>query len=305
MLSRHLRNQISAPPSSVILVKTGVGPTGHGAAELDLYHRGAGPKHVLITADLHLDLWAHAERDPFAGILPVLRDLDALIIAGDLTNDPQRNWPPALARLGRLVSPGRIWVIPGNHDYYGAKLDDGVLTQIAAETRVNLAQKRILTFGTNRLLCCTLWTDFALSGDPEVAKERAAMAMPDYGWIRRADGDLIMPGDTAAIHRDHLDWLTQEIAKPWPGQTVIVTHHAPSAAVAGPVSALSPAFASDLDGWISAHRPDCWFFGHTHRPLSARIRGAPVVNVSLGYPDEVPEGGEAELLLRGLILPGP
>lgn len=34
------------------------------------------------------------------------------------------------------------------------------------------------------------------------------------------------------------------------------------------------------------------------------IRGAPAVNVSLGYPDEVPEGVEAEAMLRGLIFPG-
>jgi len=75
-------------------------------------------------------------------------------------------------------------------------------------------------------------------------------------------------------------------------------------AVSDPISGISAAFASDLDGWIETHLPDYWFFGHTHRPLSVRIRGAPVVNVALGYPDEVPEGGEAELLLRGLIFPG-
>ncbi|WP_244901164.1 metallophosphoesterase [Haematobacter missouriensis] len=80
--------------------------------------------NVLITADLHLDLWARAGRDPFVGILPVLRDLDALIIAGDLADDPQRNWLWALSRISRLVSPAQIWVIPGNHDYYGATLDD-------------------------------------------------------------------------------------------------------------------------------------------------------------------------------------
>ncbi|WP_265499642.1 metallophosphoesterase [Paracoccus beibuensis] len=257
--------------------------------------------NILITADLHLDLWADAGRDPFAGILPVLRDLDALIFAGDLANDPQRNWPRALARLDRLVSPARIWVIPGNHDYYGATLDDGVLAQITTETGAHLAQKSVLTFGSCRLLCCTLWTHFALLGDPGAAMERAVMAMADYGRIRREDGDPVLPEDTAAIHRDHLDWLTHEIAKPWRGQTIVVTHHAPSAAVAGQMSSLSPAFASDLDGWIDAHRPDSWFFGHTHRPLSTRIRGAPFVNVSLGYPDEVPDGGEAEAMLRGLI----
>lgn len=259
--------------------------------------------NILITADLHLDLWAHAGRDPFAGIVPVLRDLDALIIAGDLANDPKRNWPLALTRIARLVSPAQIWVIPGNHDYYGATLDDTALARIARAACVNFAQKRVLTFGTCRLLCCTLWTDFALLGDPGTAMERAAMAMPDYARICRADGDLITPGDTVALHRDHLDWLSHEIAKPWEGQTIVVTHHAPSAAVSGPLSALSPAFASDLDGWIGAHRPDGWVFGHTHRPLAAQIHGVPVVNVSLGYPDEVSEGDEAEAMLRGLIFP--
>lgn len=69
--------------------------------------------NILITADLHLDLWADAGRDPFAGILPMLRDLNALIVAGDLASDP--------------LSPAQIWVTPGNHDYYGAALDDDVL----------------------------------------------------------------------------------------------------------------------------------------------------------------------------------
>lgn len=259
---------------------------------------------ILITADLHLDHWDHYGRDPFAGIVPVLRDLDALIIAGDLANDPRRNWPVALARITRLVSPGRVCVIPGNHDYYGATLEDGLLARIAQKAGASLAQKQVLTFGNCRLLCCTLWTDFALLGDPDTAMERTALAMLDYGRIRSASGAFITPEDTAAIHFDHLDWLTREVTKPWDGQTVIVTHHDPGAAVSGPLSPLSPAFASDLASWIETHRPDYWFFGHTHRLLSAQVHGTPVVNVSLGYPDEVADGGEAELLLRGLIFPG-
>lgn len=92
--------------------------------------RGTTPMNVLIIADLHLDLWTDAGRDPLSGILPVLRDLDALIVTGDLADDQQRNWSRALARLGHLVAPERIWVIPGNHGYYGAMLDDDVLARI-------------------------------------------------------------------------------------------------------------------------------------------------------------------------------
>lgn len=149
---------------------------------------------ILITADLHLDLWADSGRDPFAAVLPVLPDLDALIIAGDLANDPLRNWSWAQSRIARLVSPARICVIPGNHDYYGATLEDTVLARIAGSTGANLAQKRVLTFGNCRLLCCTLWTDFALTGDPEAAMARAGMGMMDYARIRRAEGGLIRPG---------------------------------------------------------------------------------------------------------------
>ncbi len=98
---------------------------------------------------------------------------------------------------------------------------------MATEAGASLAQKRVLTFGTTRLLCCMLWTDFALTGDPEAAMTRAGMGILDYARIRRAEGGLIRPEDTVKIHRDHLDWLTREIARPWRGQTTVVTHHAP------------------------------------------------------------------------------
>lgn len=172
--------------------------------------------NILIAADLHLDLWAPAGRDPFAGILPVPRDLDAPIIAGDLANDPPRNWPRALTRLDGLVSPERIWVIPGNHHYYGATLDEDVLARIAPAAGAHIARKQVLTFGGCRLLCCTFWTDFALTGNPEAAMARAAAVMPDYARSRRAEDGLIHPEDTVALHRDHLEWLTREMARTEP-----------------------------------------------------------------------------------------
>ncbi|MCZ0962398.1 metallophosphoesterase [Paracoccus benzoatiresistens] len=260
---------------------------------------------ILVIADLHLDAWLRDGRDPLASIAPVLSHLDALIIAGDLSDNPAFQWPRCLARIGRLIDPFRVWIVPGNHDYWSWQIDgDDRLAEIAERAGAHLAQQRIIDIGTVRLLCATLWTDFQLTDDAPEAMRRARMVMPDYVRIRKsanlAQGP-IRPEDTAALHRDHLDWLTRAMAEPSAGQRIIVTHHAPSPAVAGPINGLSPAFASNLDAWLKQHRPNGWLFGHTHRLLDATVHGVPVINTSLGYPDEVEPGQEAERLLRGLI----
>lgn len=256
---------------------------------------------ILVTADWHLEFWTH--RDPLATLLPVLPALDALIIAGDLANDPLNRWPEALVRIGRLINPAKVFLIPGNHDYYRFRLDgDDRLRAIAEAAGMRFAQKRMLTFGTIRLLCCTLWSDFRLTGDRAGAMRMAARAMNDYRLIARDASDTrARPEDTLTLHEDHLAWLTEAIARPFPRRTVIVTHHGPSPGASGPIDGLTPAFTSDLDAWILRHRPDLWLFGHTHRHLRTEVGRTPVVNVSLGYPDEIRSGQEASILMRGMI----
>lgn len=68
-----------------------------------------------------------------------------------------------------------------------------------------------------------------------------------------------------------------------PVKTLIVTHPA----TAGEIDTLFAAFHSDLDGTIEQHRPDVWFFGHSHRRICAKVHGVEISNVSIGYLDEV------------------
>jgi hypothetical protein len=77
---------------------------------------------VLIVADLHLDQWLASGRDPFAALDPDdLSQLDALIVAGDLSDKPKVRWPHALDHIAKYVDPGKTWIVPGNHDYYHHK----------------------------------------------------------------------------------------------------------------------------------------------------------------------------------------
>ena len=165
---------------------------------------------------------------------------------------------------------------------------------------MNFVQKTCLHFGGVRFISCTLWTDFNLAGHPDEAMAAASRQLNDYHLIRFGTGNA-RPEDTAALHHDHLKWLTDAIAKPFDGRTVVVTHHGPSLCAAGPIDALTPAFCSNLDDWILRHQPALWLFGHTHRHLAGMFGSTPVVNVSLGYPSEVPHGRNEEILFRGLI----
>lgn len=255
---------------------------------------------ILVTSDWHLDDWTEAQRAP--DIVPHLKGLDALILAGDLAEDPLRTWPLYLGWLGRHIDPAKVFVMPGNHDYYHHHLNgEAAMRAIVAEAGMQWAQKRVLVFGDVRILCCTLWADFGLFGAPEAAMD-AALWLPDFSMIRRdAQGAFIAPQDTAALHRAHRAWLTQRIRAPHAGRTVIVTHHLPTAAVGGLRTPVSPFFASRLDPWIRTHAPDLWLCGHAHRHHEARIGATVIRDVSFGYPHEVQPGQDAALLQRGFI----
>lgn len=284
------------------------------------YHIPFRSGQLLIIADLHYELGL----DPFAmfglGELD-WKSLDAVIVAGDIADDAAEDWPAAIDFLSRYISRDRIFVMPGNHDYFGMPLgaDDG-LQRVAAAADVELLQKSELHHGMTRILACTLWTDFALFG-PESVPQSMAVArswMPDYRNIRSAkettaedDGlhDWCTPEDTLALHRDHRAWLERQLAKPHfagsDGETIVVTHHGPSVATAGRLTPQSPAFHSDLGDLIGQYKPSHWYFGHSHRRLRA-VQGETIIcNVSLGYPEDGRVAGERPLAEVCLFVSNP
>lgn len=258
---------------------------------------------VAVISDLHYDSHILADLDPIeAGGLTGLpwSRLDALLIAGDLANSPSRNWRPALRRLSKWIDRSRIFVLPGNHDYYNFGIDgDGDLRRLAAAEGVHFLQKSELIHGATRFLCVTLWTDFDLLGDPATAMQEAGRRMNDYARISMPDPEPAVPSPefqasrrrvsltpdvVLQVHHNHRHWLEDQLRQPFAGRTVVVTHHCPHPAAAGKPDALTPAFASNLEDLISRYQPAHWFFGHTHRCLTAIVGQTLLRNTSVGYP---------------------
>jgi predicted phosphohydrolase len=274
---------------------------------------GARIVKLFVLADLHLDDITDADFLARLGgaIFRVGREADVMIVAGDLAEFAVDKWPSALRWLGTLYPSAKTVIIPGNHDYYSGNIStlDDQLERICTEAGCNFGQCRRIVLGGTQVLMATLWTDMNLFGENgkdavAVSQLDARNMMPDYADYAITVGNperQLHPNDTIAVHQKHKAWLLSELSRSWAGKTVVVTHHAPSAAAIGEMTPLSPCFASDLTDEIEKYKPDAWLFGHTHTQAELRMPGTLLRNVSVGYEDEVRSKDIEKLLRRGLI----
>lgn len=248
---------------------------------------------LLILSDLHLEVWREN-----APAIDLSGRPDAVILAGDI--DTGSN---AIAWAARTFGALPVLYVHGNHEGYGHQLEQMQMDVRAACARANAAGANIRLLDGDaveldgvRFLGATLWTDFLLFGEDrlEEALSAAQAYMPDYQRISTG-GDkprLLCAEDTAALHARHRDWLSAQLAQPFDGATVVITHMAPSMhSVEGRFATNlgSPAFASQLDALVA--QADLWVHGHMHASLDYRIEDCRVVCNPCGYQmaDGMPE----------------
>jgi predicted phosphodiesterase len=239
------------------------------------------PQRLLVQSDQHIEQsdWRLPRKLPAHDVAVFAGDVSSPLAASLLLLARERDAGIGLSR--------DIVLVPGNHEYYGADVDDALAEGrvLAARLGIHLLDGDEAAIGGVRYLGTTLWTDYELYGNAVAARHAAAAQMNDHNHISRgAEG--FSPADALALHRDRLAWLESRLAVPHAGATVVVTHHCPSPAsvpakYAG--DALNPAFASNLDGLIRAHGPDLWIHGHTHSSFDYRIGGTRVLCNPKGY----------------------
>ena len=216
---------------------------------------------IHFMSDLHLDC---EKRFMDAHCAPP--DTDIVILAGD-THPGVLGVMWAAERFPGLP----VVYLPGNHEYYGKRGFSRHLERMrdkAAEQGGNVlvSDRNAHVIAGTRLVCATLWTDYNLYGNPRQAM-LDARAMNDYSRITVVGGRLLGPNTLLSEHTQSMDYLRETLTEPFPGPTVVVTHHAPSPLSMPPDFAgdpVSPCYASDLSGFIDEFRPDIWIHGHIH-----------------------------------------
>jgi hypothetical protein len=232
---------------------------------------------IQLASDLHLEFLKRR----FAGerlIVPA-PEADLLVLAGDIHTGTQ-----AVAAFADWPVP--ILYLAGNHEFYGKDW---------AQTRADIRSACVgthITFLDNdaielkgvRFLGCTLWTDFHLPGFTRFENMCAVQqGLNDYHVIHTQHGPL-RAEDTLRDHENSRRWLESELAKPYAGKTVVITHHGPHLNSIHPRHAgsqINAGFVSDLTSLLQ--QADFWLHGHVHDRFDYCVGRCRVVANPTGY----------------------
>lgn len=232
---------------------------------------------IQVTSDLHIDLLAPAFRSETL-IRPAI-DADLLVLAGDI------HWGAGAVELFKHW-PVPVVFVSGNHEFYDASWEQTRLDLKKASqgTQVHVLDNDCLVLGEVRILGATMWTDFQVRGFTQRrVMEDVGLRLNDYFRIRTQEGTL-QTSQTLEDHHASRRWLARELAKPFDGRTVVVTHHAPHPLSVHPRFLGNPVnggFVSDLSELMPP--VDLWIHGHGHDSFDYRVDRCRVVSNPAGY----------------------
>ncbi|MGZ8199866.1 MAG: metallophosphoesterase [Methylosarcina sp.] len=219
-------------------------------------------------SDIHLEF----------GYLDIPRnDADIVIAAGDIgVCDQGVEW------LKSLNKP--VIYVAGNHEFYSNDYRETLLLirQQCIGSNVHFLENRRFDFQRVRFLGCTLWTDLHVEGQEKV--DALSESLNDFRQIRFGDKFMDVNDYSQMFHRSK-KWLEEELARPFSGKTVVITHHAPSqwSWNESPNAVKKLAYCNDLKPLMHEYEIAAWFHGHVHSRVDYLIAGARILSNPRGY----------------------
>lgn len=278
--------------------------------------------NLQLLSDLHLesDPLFRAVPAPGADLLVLAGDVGSYQKRRDGSVMPEPDW--GLQRFSPLPQfagwPVPVIYVPGNHEYDALDFDTAHtdLRKTCDRLGIQWLERETAVIDGVRFVGTTLWSDYdalAAVGPPpsgptqgkaprRTAPGAEARAPTETERLRQrerafraANFYLVkMAGqrggalfDAAAMRELALEcqaWLRAELARPFDGRTVVVTHFAPTLHSADPRYGLSPGtagFCNALDELLPL--ADLWLHGHLHCPTDVQLGRCHIVANPLGY----------------------
>ena len=219
-------------------------------------------------SDLHLEFGEQAAPETNA---------DIIIAAGDIGVFNQ-----GVEWLKTLNKP--VIYVAGNHEFYGCEHQKVLRTlrEECAGTRIHFLEQDRFVYQGVRFLGCTLWADLYTQGEKNAAI--LGHAVNDFHRIQFA-GKMFNPQHFTGLFQESKAWLERQLAQPFPGKTVVVTHHAPTewSWIKTPNSIKKLAYCNDLKPLFHEYEITAWFHGHVHNMGDYRIADARILSNTRGY----------------------
>ena len=262
-----------------------------------------------LLSDLHLEANPDFQPQPAP-------DADLLILAGDIGSYQRRpdgsvmaepDW--GLRRFSPLPEYGHwpvpVLFVPGNHEYDAIDVDAAhtALRQTCERLGITWLDQTSLVKDGVRFVGATLWSDYdALA---EVPPTKGASPDPLTQRLRQRDkafraanfylskmdgrrhGTLFDAQAMRELGLQSQQWLREQLAIPFDGPTVVITHFAPTLHSADPRYGVTPGtagFCNDLNDLLP--QADLWLHGHLHCAHDMRVGRCRIVANPLGYADK-------------------
>ena len=245
---------------------------------------------IQIISDLHQE---------FGQLDLNFENADIVIFAGDINYGTK-----GIEWIKSKIRDKPIIYILGNHEYYKGSYPK-TLNQIrvaANGTNVFVLENNRIEIEGIRFHGATLWTDFALFGDPAEYGALCQTKMNDYRLIRKDPTySKLRSIDTYNMHQISKRWLIESLEQSLVFRNIVITHHAPSVKSVPEEfknNYLSSAYASNLDDLIIKYQPEYWIHGHIHTPIKYEIGKTKIICNPHGYIDEKYNGYEKELFIE-------
>jgi Icc-related predicted phosphoesterase len=211
-----------------------------------------------------------------------VNNADIIVAAGDIGVYKQGiDWLKSLNRP--------VVYVAGNHEFYGHEYRDTIelIREQCLGTQVQFLNNNRFIFQGVRFLGCTMWADLFVEGEEKAAA--LGESLNDFKRIHFSERSFDTQ-DFSQLHQASKRWLESELAKPFSGQTVVVTHHAPSlwSWNDSPNVLKKLAYCNDLKPLLHEYDIAAWFHGHVHSSVDYRIAGARILCNPRGYVGKKP-----------------
>jgi Icc-related predicted phosphoesterase len=224
-------------------------------------------------SDLHLEgkNWKQFAQH----ILPDGKDVDALILAGDIAPLLMSN-----IEVYKELCKKHKWVfyVPGNHEYYKTSIHEAERVLAILEKEINnlvvLRAGSISQLEGRRIIGGTMW----FKDDPM-----------NFAYEHLVNDFRLIEGFKPWIYEENkkfLDFLQDELRE----GDIVITHHMPSALSVAERFKNDPGnrfFLCEISHLILERNPALWFHGHTHDPFDYRLGNTRIYCNPMGYSKEM------------------